>query len=408
MTQATEPIRLNLGGADRNPPGFICIDRKNGMEAYPLKYADNSVDEIRASHLLEHFGMAEVELVIEDWVRVLKPGGLLRIAVPDMVKLTAILADEKSPPPFDQVVAARCIAGGQDNANEYHKSFFTESLLNRLLISCGIREISHWTSEIEDCAGYPISLNLQGRKLSQPVRAMPSPLGVKAGALMTMPRLCWTDSMFCVLESTIPLGIGVKRVTGVYWDQCMTRGLEEFITEGMDYILCIDYDSIFKPEHVKELFRLMEANPHVDALAPSQVKREEDSNMLVIRDRDGKVMSKVQASEMAGDLLKIETAHFGLTILRVSSLKKLARPWFWSKPDPKGAWGEGRIDPDIYFWHNWKECGLTLYHANNVRIGHLQTMVTWAGKEFKPTHQYMREYASTGIPADVPKPGGGA
>lgn len=44
---------------------------------------DGSVDEIYACHILEHFKRFEIDSVLREWARVLKLGGLLRVAVPD-------------------------------------------------------------------------------------------------------------------------------------------------------------------------------------------------------------------------------------------------------------------------------------------------------------------------------------
>ena len=61
------PLRLNLGNNGWDIPGFIGVDRKDGKEAYPLDYPDNSVDEIRASHIIEHFGHTGAQLALNDW-----------------------------------------------------------------------------------------------------------------------------------------------------------------------------------------------------------------------------------------------------------------------------------------------------------------------------------------------------
>ena len=46
-------------------------------------FDDNSVDLIYASHVLEYFDRQEVIKVLKEWQRVLRPGGVLRLAVPD-------------------------------------------------------------------------------------------------------------------------------------------------------------------------------------------------------------------------------------------------------------------------------------------------------------------------------------
>ena len=80
------PIRLNLGAGAVPIQGFTPIDRRTGAEVYPLAYLVGSVDEIRASHVLEHFPQLKIAAVLLDWVAALKPGGKLTIAVPDFDK----------------------------------------------------------------------------------------------------------------------------------------------------------------------------------------------------------------------------------------------------------------------------------------------------------------------------------
>ena len=72
-------MKLNIGAGTVEIEGFTPVDRRVGLEAYPLTYADGSVCEIRASHILEHFSEAEVPKVLADWVRVLEPGGRIII-----------------------------------------------------------------------------------------------------------------------------------------------------------------------------------------------------------------------------------------------------------------------------------------------------------------------------------------
>lgn len=51
-----------------------------------LKFPDNSVDHILCSHFLEHIFPNEMEFVLKDFSRCLKPGSTLHIIVPDINK----------------------------------------------------------------------------------------------------------------------------------------------------------------------------------------------------------------------------------------------------------------------------------------------------------------------------------
>jgi len=48
-----------------------------------LPYAARSVDAIYSSHTLEHLYLDDARKVLEECQRVLKPGGCLRVALPD-------------------------------------------------------------------------------------------------------------------------------------------------------------------------------------------------------------------------------------------------------------------------------------------------------------------------------------
>lgn len=58
---------------------FIQADLAGGL---PM-YGDGSVDLIRMSHLIEHITLDQAKRLLKDCHRVLKPGGVLRIATPD-------------------------------------------------------------------------------------------------------------------------------------------------------------------------------------------------------------------------------------------------------------------------------------------------------------------------------------
>lgn len=93
-----ENLKLHLGCGKRFIPGFIHID----LDSYPHVdyqidvadlsiFADRSVETIYASHVLEYFDRTDIqEKVLPEWFRVLRHGGLLRVAVPDFVSLVEV------------------------------------------------------------------------------------------------------------------------------------------------------------------------------------------------------------------------------------------------------------------------------------------------------------------------------
>ena len=85
-------MKLNLGCGDLILPGYVNIDLydtrapvKDDLRA--LKYEDGTVDEILSSHVIEHFDYMEAFVILKEWHRVLKVGGILDIETPNMLGL---------------------------------------------------------------------------------------------------------------------------------------------------------------------------------------------------------------------------------------------------------------------------------------------------------------------------------
>lgn len=397
-------LKLNIGCGDTELPGYLNIDRKTGGEAYPLKgrdgyIEDGAADEIRASHILEHFSHHEIINVLDDWVRALKPGGRLRIAVPNLEWIASeYLAGRDAP--FQSY-----LMGGQADDDDYHKTVFDDESLREVMVEAGLVDISPWENTTGDCASLPVSLNLQGRK---PIEAKGvavidgPPGGLKIAGCMSVPRLGFMDNFFCAFQALLPLKISLRKFEGAFWGQCLERSMEEAIeNESPDIILTIDYDTVFQRSDVIRMAQIMADHPEIDALAPIQSGRGRNLPLLTLDLPEGVDPERVPLETFSGDFTKIRTAHFGLTMIRVSSLKKLSRPWLYGKPGPAGKWDDGRIDDDTAFWNKWEAEGYTLYSANRVPVGHLQLMVTWPGADFGAVMQHTKDYQKNGKDKDA-------
>ena len=385
----SEPLRLNIGAGSIELPGFTPVDRKLGQEAFPLDYEDESVDEIYASHVLEHFTHSEVPQVLENWVAKLKVGGTLRIAVPDFEHIARLYLQGSA----DNLVYGY-LYGGQTDGNDFHKAGFDHERLFYALRGAGLRNIKKWTSEVEDCARLPVSLNLQGTKPA----SMELPMTTAA---MSTSRLGFTENMFCATQVFTARHINFIKYTGAYWGPGLERILTGVLEEDPvpEWIVTLDYDTVFDGRTFDELCYLMGSHPEADAIAPWQVKRE-CADLLTWITRDGKKVRALDRSELDDELLEVDTAHFGLTLLRTSALAKMAHPWFEDKPNSEGKWGDGRLDADIGFWHKWRAAGNTLFMASNVSIGHLQMVATWPDRNLTPIHQYLTDFQKHGPPGE--------
>lgn len=365
-------IKLNIGAGSTVIPGFTAIDRKLGTEAFPLNYPDNSVSEIRASHILEHLSFREVLHAMQEWTRVLKPGGRLRVSVPDFDK---IIAEKNSDPTWPYI-----LFGGQQDGDDFHKSVYDEHRLSAYLKNAGLVRIQRWESPNTDTAAHPMSLNLEGFKPDEGL----STEEVKIRAVCSIPRIGWNDSWQTITDALKPFGIPYETFNGVFWGQCMQRAFEQALRDGIDWVMTLDYDSLITVRHVNDMIRHMGENPHADAIAAFQMRRGQEYPLMTC--------GKNKEAPLDDGLILATTAHFGLTLLRVEAFKNLPKPWFCAKPDDNGEWGDNRLDDDIWFWHQWRLAGRNIYVAPDVRIGHLELMVSDYDENFQPRHMHVSEW----------------
>lgn len=391
--------KLNLGSGEITLPGHENLDIRYGCPAYPLDRPDCSADEIRASHLLEHFSHREAVAVVADWVRVLQPGGVLKLAVPDFDRIIDGYRNGSDDP------TEAYLMGAHANEHDQHRAIYNAQKLTDLMRHVGLVDIRRWTSEIQDCAALPISLNLQGRKPNGAEVIAPTTKPVEEWqviAAMSVPRLAFMDNAFCLVHLA-RLNIQVYKFTGAFWDQCLQRGLEEILAHhpGVDAILTVDYDTVFSRADVQTLIGLMQAHPEADAISALQSNRMGDYPLMTIKDAQGNTLPRVPAETFDGDITQAWTANFGLTLIRASRLRDFPFPWFCSKPDEEGRWGDGRTDADIWFWKQWNESGRTLYLANRVPVGHAELMIRWPGRDLKVIYQHPSEFWEKGRPMEV-------
>ena len=384
-------LRLNIGSGDKPLEGWDNIDRADGREAYPLDVADGTVDEIRASHVLEHFGHKDTGSVLADWWRALRPGGRIRIAVPDMDRIVDAYTQGKDWPITEYVM------GGHQDANDRHGALFNRRMLVQTLREIGFAGFFAWDSELQDCASLPVSLNIGAYKVE---RTSWRPQSVCAA--LSHPRLAHAECMFAAISALGPLGIPLSRGGGVFWNQALQTMMENAIAAGTKYVLTLDYDAMFCSDDIVMLYDYMERNPDVSAVCPVQIGRDRDTALMTVADESGRMVSQIPVESLDDEALRIRSGHFACALIRVADLARLPKPWLCHKPDRNGSWvGEDRTDDDSHFWLLMRDAGMRVMQHNRVGIGHVQVVVTWPSRTLAPIHQYQATYNRAGKPKEA-------
>jgi predicted SAM-dependent methyltransferase len=176
-------VLLHIGCGKINSPEFVNIDAQPFPHVHIISdnitsledFAEAAVDLVYMCHILEHIKRRELKNVLSEMQRVLKPGGILRLSVPDFDKLLEVYNASGR----NMETISLQLMGGQDNQYNIHYSVFNRRRLSELLQEVGFHSITSW--DPDDCEHhdfkdkasrkisingrqYPISLNLQAIK----------------------------------------------------------------------------------------------------------------------------------------------------------------------------------------------------------------------------------------------------
>jgi predicted O-linked N-acetylglucosamine transferase (SPINDLY family)/predicted SAM-dependent methyltransferase len=167
---AGEPLRLHVGGKEIRPgwkilnamafPGVDYV----GNCADLGQFRDGTVEEIYASHVLEHLGyQSELPRALKEFCRVLRPGGSVRISVPDFESLCRLfLRDDMTLE--DRYHCMRMAFGGQIDEHDFHHVGLTEEFLRKYLGQAGFKRYER--VETFDLFDDSSSLRFKGQLIS--------------------------------------------------------------------------------------------------------------------------------------------------------------------------------------------------------------------------------------------------
>jgi predicted SAM-dependent methyltransferase len=139
-------MKLHLGCGKRFIPGFVHVDAIEFPHVDHVRdvtdlscFESDTCDLIYACHIVEHFPRQALAKVIEEWKRVLRPGGTLRIAVPDFEAICEVYARTKR---LELVIGP--LYGGQNHAHNFHYNTFDFASARGVLQASGFVDVRLW------------------------------------------------------------------------------------------------------------------------------------------------------------------------------------------------------------------------------------------------------------------------
>lgn len=145
-------MKLHLACGKRYIPGFVHvdladfphIDHRSRIDRLPM-FTDASADLIYCCHGLEYLDRAEARLALAEWRRVLKNGGILRLAVPDV---EALLGVYKSSGRLDAILGPlygrMAIQTTDGDAVIYHRTVYDYPSLEAICLAAGFRVVRRY------------------------------------------------------------------------------------------------------------------------------------------------------------------------------------------------------------------------------------------------------------------------
>jgi predicted SAM-dependent methyltransferase len=155
MENNKKEIKLHLGCGKKYIPGFIHVDldRSPKIDYYhdiatlPM-FKNNTVDLIYCCHAFEYFDRVQVKKVLKEWKRVLKKGGVIRLAVPDFQNITKVYLKYKD---LDHQGILGPLFGRWEvkdkkgNKNYfYHKTSYDFESLKKVLEGVGLKAVRRY------------------------------------------------------------------------------------------------------------------------------------------------------------------------------------------------------------------------------------------------------------------------
>ncbi len=189
---ASSRRRLEIGPGPTRIEGFETLNIRAGRHVDyvydacgQLPFSDNCFELVYASHVLEHVPWYQTEEVLQEWVRILQPGGVLEVWVPDGLKVCRTLIEYEDSGRDEskcdgwyrfnpQKDVCKWAAGrvfsygdgtGRADSPNWHRALFTSRYLSGRLGQAGLTDIREMDrTEVRGSDHGWINLGVRGTK----------------------------------------------------------------------------------------------------------------------------------------------------------------------------------------------------------------------------------------------------
>lgn len=155
----TDSPKLHIGCGPYRLDGWLNtdVDTRNGAvyldATKPLPFSSNTFDCIFSEHMIEHIPIAAAQRFCSECARILRPGGVLRVATPDMAFLFALWRND-NPDMHEAYIlnatkhfrdypslANKCATINNFFYNWGHSFIYDEETLSHILLQGGLGDV---------------------------------------------------------------------------------------------------------------------------------------------------------------------------------------------------------------------------------------------------------------------------
>lgn len=141
------PLRLHLGSGRHHLEGWVDVDAYGSRPdlvvdlEHPLPFPDRSAEAIFAEHVLEHFAAPVALALVEECHRVLAPGGVLRIVVPDFAPVAATYLQDGNATVSGHVAPSPLLTLARTVYGHGHRTVWDATTLTAVLSDVGFATV---------------------------------------------------------------------------------------------------------------------------------------------------------------------------------------------------------------------------------------------------------------------------